>query len=142
MNYSEKQIVCIAASLSEEFLPGTFDTCLLCISTKPISKDSFSLSVIPCVQELTGSPWSNTIALIPTSGSGCRQPLCAADTCLLVTRPSHQNTHSRPCSLHFPQPVSFHTHLFPLSICVGVRESLSFRYLPLSLAHSVNQWRL
>lgn len=102
----------------------------------------WALGLIPSVPELTGSPWSSTIALIPTSGWSCRQPLCAADTCLLMTRPSHRNTHSRPCSLPFPQPVSFHTHLFPLSICVGVCESFSLRYLPLSLTHSVNQWSL
>lgn len=121
---------------------------IMCICCKPFRRISAQnvdtrahspLSVIPFVPELTGSPWSSTIALIPTSGWSCRQPLCAADTCLLMTRPSHRNTHRRPCSLPFPQPVSFHTHLFPLSICLGVCESLSFRSLPLSLTHSVNQ---
>ncbi len=52
-----------------------------------------------------------------------------------MTRPSHRNTHSCPCSLPFPQPVSFHTHLFPLSLCVGVCDSLFL--LPLSSSLSL-----
>lgn len=51
-----------------------------------------------------------------------------------MTRPSHHNTHSCPCSLPFPQPVSFHTHLFPLSLRVGVCESLSLLLLSSSLS--------